>query len=63
MRADAITVKDLKIVYRSLQSQSIKKSLFKAKKSKRGNFEAIKGISFSIKEGEIVGIIGKNGSG
>ena len=63
MVVDAITVKDLKIVYRSLQSRSIKKNFFRAKKSERGNFEAIKGISFSIKEGEIVGIIGKNGSG
>lgn len=63
MVVDAITVKDLKIVYRSLQSRSIKKNLFRAKKSERGNFEAIRGISFSIKEGEIVGIIGKNGSG
>lgn len=63
MKEDAITVKDLKIIYRSLQKKSIKKNLFQPKKSERGNFEAVKGISFSIKEGEIVGIIGKNGSG
>lgn len=63
MNKDAITVKDLKIIYRSLQSKSIKKNLFHPKKSERSNFEAIRGISFSIKEGEIVGIIGKNGSG
>ncbi len=30
---------------------------------KYGNFEAVKGISFSVKEGEIFGLIGPNGAG
>ncbi len=59
----AIEVKDLHIRYKTVRAQSIKKSLFSFKKSKVDEFEAVKGISFSIKKGEIVGLIGKNGSG
>ncbi|MCR5271620.1 MAG: ATP-binding cassette domain-containing protein [Lachnospiraceae bacterium] len=42
---------------------SIRKSLFKLRKSKLETFEAVKGISFKVKKGQILGIIGKNGSG
>ena len=28
-----------------------------------GNFEAVKGISFEVKEGEIFGLLGPNGAG
>ncbi|MBQ8042753.1 MAG: ABC transporter ATP-binding protein [Clostridia bacterium] len=59
----AITVKNLHIKYKSIQKLSIRKSLFKLKKSKSEYFEAVKGISFNIEQGKIVGIIGKNGSG
>ena len=55
---NAIDVRDLKISYRVLKSFSIKRSL-----SEVEVFEAIKGISFSVPEGEIMGIVGKNGSG
>jgi teichoic acid transport system ATP-binding protein len=60
---NAIEVKDLKIRYRCVNKLSIRKSLFKLKKSKVETFEAIHGISFDVQEGEIMGIIGKNGSG
>ena len=60
---NAIDVRDLKISYRVLISFSIKRSLLKLKKSEVEVFEAIKGISFSVPEGEIMGIVGKNGSG
>jgi len=30
---------------------------------KYGSFEAVKGVSFSVKKGEILGIIGENGAG
>src|SRR5438105_10305844 len=30
---------------------------------KYGNFEAVKGISFEVKEGEIFGLLGPNGAG
>ena len=53
---NAIDVRDLKISYRVLKSFSIKRSLLKLKKSEVEVFEAIKGISFSVPEGEIMGI-------
>ena len=39
------------------------KELTKTYKSGRKVFEAVKGISFSIKEGEIFGLLGPNGAG
>ena len=63
MVKNAIEVKDLKIRYRCVNKLSIRKRLFKLKKSKVETFEAIHGISFDVQEGEIMGIIGKNGSG
>jgi len=59
----AITVKDLKISYRTIKKFSLRKTLFKPNKSKVEYFEAVKGVSFNIEQGKIVGIVGKNGSG
>ncbi len=59
----AITVKDLHISYRGLKKFSIKRSLFKGKKNSKEIFEAVKGISFEVEKGKILGFIGKNGSG
>lgn len=59
----AITVKDLSIKYRTIKKFSIRKTLFKLKKAKAEYFEAVKGVSFNIEQGKIVGIVGKNGSG
>lgn len=62
-REAAITVKNLSIVYRSMKSYSIKKSLLKLKKIEKETFEAVKDVSFEIPKGQILGITGKNGSG
>lgn len=59
----AIIVDDLYIRYKSLKAYSIKKNLLRLKKSEADEFEAVKGVSFKVPKGEIMGIIGKNGSG
>ena len=53
-RQDSITVENLYIEYKSMNAFSIQKN---------ESFQAVKGVSFSVKEGEIIGIIGRNGSG
>ncbi|MDD2418450.1 MAG: ABC transporter ATP-binding protein [Oscillospiraceae bacterium] len=59
----AITVQDLHIRYRTLKPVPIRKTLSMLRKSKKDLFHAVRGISFEIPQGKIVGIIGKNGSG
>ena len=61
--SDAITVTDLKIRYRTFKKMSIRRGVKDIAKKKTGYFEAVKGISFNVKRGGIVGIIGRNGSG
>ncbi len=58
----AVTVKDLHITYRGLKKTSIRAS-WKNFGDKVELFHALKGVSFEIEEGKILGIIGKNGSG
>lgn len=58
----AVTVKNLHISYRGLKKTSIRAS-WKHLGDKVEVFEALKGVSFEIEEGKILGIIGKNGSG
>lgn len=58
----AITVKDLHITYRGLKKTSIRAS-WKNFGSKVELFHALKGVSFEVEEGKILGIIGKNGAG
>ena len=58
----AISVKDLHISYRGLKKTSIRSSWSKSK-GKVEVFEALRGVSFELEEGKILGITGKNGSG
>lgn len=59
----AIEVKNLCIDYRPLKNISIVKTLFHKKDDKEKAFRAVKNISFEVEKGEILGIVGKNGSG
>lgn len=63
MNEVSISVKDVKIRYKSVKAYSIKKNLLRLKPIESKAFEAVKGISFEVNKGEILGIIGKNGSG
>lgn len=64
MPETVITVKNVKIRYRYLKKISLIKSMFSLKKfAKTEYFEAVRGVSFEIKKGQILGIVGKNGSG
>lgn len=58
----ALDVSNVSISYRILNNVSIRSTLFK-KKQRDEVFEAVKDVSFSVKKGGIVGIVGKNGSG
>lgn len=59
----AIEVKDLSITYKSMKAYSIKRNLLKLKKAEVKEIKAVKNVSFQLEEGQILGIIGKNGSG
>lgn len=63
MNSPSITVKDVTIRYKSVHSYSVKRNLLRLKPVESKVFEAVKGVSFEVKQGEIFGIIGKNGSG
>lgn len=58
----AITVDNLHITYRGLKKTSIRSS-WKNFGGKIELFHALKGVSFEVEEGKILGIIGKNGAG
>ena len=58
----AVTVKNLHVTYRGLKKTSIRASWTKLK-DKVEVYEALRGVSFEVEEGKILGIIGQNGAG
>lgn len=64
MSTSAISVRNVKIRYRLINKVSFFRALVSPKKAlKTKYFEAVKGISFEVEQGKILGIVGKNGSG
>lgn len=64
MMEPAITVKELFINYKYANKRSLTNVLkFWKKKKEEKSFSAVRGISFEVPKGGILGIIGKNGSG
>lgn len=63
MAETAIEVKDVHIHYKLMKNFSIQRNLLKRDAEKAEILEAVKGISFQVEKGEILGITGKNGSG
>ena len=59
----AIEVENIYISYKSLKPYSIKQNLLHGKRAKAKEFQAVKNVSFKVEKGEILGLIGKNGSG
>ena len=63
MRPVVITIKDLRIDYRNLQHFTIQQ-IIKNPALKGGRvLHAVRGVDMTVREGEIVGIIGENGAG
>lgn len=63
MAQPTITARDVRIVYKTLKSLTIRNSLLSFRPGRMDTFEAIHPMSFETHEGDVVGIIGKNGSG
>lgn len=61
-KKNAIELDDVCIHYSIMNHISIRKT-FLHKKKRNEVFEAVKHVTFSVQEGDILGIIGKNGSG
>ena len=65
MPENIITVSDITKIYRLYDKpiDRLKETLSPGKKSRHKDFYALSGVSFDVKKGESVGIIGTNGSG
>ena len=61
-KKNAIELEDVCIHYSIMNHVSIRKT-FLHKKKRKEVFEAVKHVTFSVVEGDILGIIGQNGSG
>ncbi|WP_033151989.1 ABC transporter ATP-binding protein [Pseudobutyrivibrio ruminis] len=59
----ALTVDHVSIDYRDISHMSLAKSLRKDGVKKANIFRAVNDVSFEVKKGEVIGIVGRNGSG
>lgn len=59
----ALTVDHVSIDYRDISHMSLAKSLRKDGVKKAKVFRAVNDVSFEVKKGEVIGIVGRNGSG
>ncbi|MBQ6545406.1 MAG: ATP-binding cassette domain-containing protein [Lachnospiraceae bacterium] len=62
-RAEAISVKELRITYRNLRHFSIQQMIRNPALSGGTSLDALRGVDLTVREGEIVGVIGENGAG
>ena len=63
LRNVALNVEHVSIDYRDLSHMSLAKSFRKGEIKKSNVVRAVDDISFSVNQGEILGIVGRNGSG
>ena len=63
MGVNAIEVKNLCVDYKIVGAYSIKKMLLTGKRNRSDLIHAVRDVTFNVEEGEILGVIGKNGSG
>lgn len=63
MNSIAVDVKGLSIDYRPLKNLPTIKNIFHEKVDREKIIHAVKNVSFEVERGEILGIIGRNGSG
>ncbi len=63
MKDVALEVSHVSIYYKNLMHMSLHQSLLKKEVKKADIIRAVNDISFSVNQGEILGIVGRNGSG